>query len=64
MRKGIYFCRDIEKLLALDMGAEDEFYPLRNECYEFTDREYIYKFCPFEKCTQRNKGGGAETNLG
>ncbi|XP_067943914.1 glucosidase 2 subunit beta-like [Watersipora subatra] len=56
--------QDIEKFLALDLGPDDVFYPLRDECYEFTDREYTYKFCPFEKATQRPKTGGSETNLG
>ena len=60
----VYYYRDIEKFLALDLGPDDVFYPLRGECYEYTDREYTYKFCPFEKCTQRSKSGGSETNLG
>lgn len=58
-----YF-RDIEKFLSQDLGPDDVFYPLRDQCYEYTDREYTYKFCPFEKATQRPKGGGSETNLG
>ena len=55
---------DVERVLELDFGRNNEFYPLRGECYEYTDREYTYKMCPFEKCTQRNKHGGVETTLG
>ena len=56
--------RDIESFLAQDMGPGDVFYPLRDQCYEYTDREYTYKFCPFSKASQRPKGGGSETSLG
>ncbi|XP_074643089.1 glucosidase 2 subunit beta-like [Tubulanus polymorphus] len=55
---------DIQTTLALDMGANNEFYPLKGECYEFTDREYTYKICPFERASQAPKAGGHETNLG
>ena len=48
----------------MDLGDEKEFFPLKDNCYEYTDREYTYKLCPFEKATQRSKSGGSETSLG
>ena len=56
--------RDTEKFLEMDFGKNNEFIKLYEQCYEYTDREYTYKLCLFQKCTQRNKNGGSETSLG
>ena len=55
---------DIEKFLGMDFGKDNEFIPFYEQCYEYTDREYTYKLCTFQKSTQRNKNGGSETSLG
>ena len=55
---------DTEKFLGMDFGKDKEFIPLYEQCYEYTDREYTYKLCAFQKSTQRNKNGGSETSLG
>ena len=55
---------DLEKYLNAGLGHEDEFSPLFEKCYEYTDREYTYKLCMFQKVTQRSKNGGRETSLG
>ena len=55
---------DLNKYINTGMGEAMEFSPLYGNCYEFTDREYTYKMCTFEKVTQRPKDGGRETLLG
>lgn len=54
----------LENLLSRDYGREGEFGPLADQCFEFTDQEYIYRMCAFGSCTQKPKAGGAETKLG
>lgn len=48
--------RDIQRELAnlqeslnKDFGHEDEFTAMDGECYELSDREYIYKLCLFDQ---------------
>ncbi|XP_003740071.1 glucosidase 2 subunit beta [Galendromus occidentalis] len=53
-----------EQIVSGDFGEESEFVPLRGECFEFAEKEYIYKMCPFDKSSQRSKDGGSETSLG
>lgn len=54
----------LKKYLEIDYGPDREFSTMYDQCYEFTDREYIYKMCAFKKVTQTPKNGGRETNLG
>ena len=55
---------NVKKYLGVDLGPAHEFSPLYDQCFEYTDREYTYKLCPFSKVIQRGKSGGRETPLG
>eukprot|EP00049_Salpingoeca_infusionum_P010984 m.189777 g.189777 ORF g.189777 m.189777 type:complete len:471 (+) comp14800_c1_seq1:62-1474(+) len=50
--------------LGYDAGASSEYFGLLGQCFEYIDREYKYKICPFDKATQEPKKGGRSTSLG
>lgn len=55
---------ELKKVLDQDLGLNSEYFPLLQKCFDYTDREYTYSLCPFDRASQRSKSGGVETSLG
>ncbi|RXG69265.1 Glucosidase 2 subunit beta [Armadillidium vulgare] len=56
--------QNLQDGLTKDFGPNDEFRGFEGRCYEYSDREYVYKLCPFDSATQKQKNGHGETRLG
>lgn len=55
---------EIQRKLEYDVGSNEEFASMIDQCFEFDDREYIYKLCPFDRTVQKSKNGHGETSIG
>ena len=56
--------RDLKDVANGDYGESNEFLPLKGQCFEFRNNEYVYKLCPFDHTSQRGINGGGETRMG
>lgn len=54
----------VKRQLKADFGEEDEFFVLENQCFEFSEKKYLYSVCPFDKVVQMVKVNQDETLVG
>jgi len=55
--------KKLEEELNSDFGPAHVFFPLKGKCFGYTDHEYTYNLCPFERATQESTSG-MQTELG
>uniref|UniRef100_A0A0K0DCN2 Glucosidase 2 subunit beta n=1 Tax=Angiostrongylus cantonensis TaxID=6313 RepID=A0A0K0DCN2_ANGCA len=60
----IFSSREAESFAEQDFGTDYAWATLKGKCFERTEKQYTYKFCPFERAMQIEKGGVGETSLG
>lgn len=53
----------LEEELNSDFGPSNVFFPLKGKCFTFSEHEYTYTLCPFERATQESTTG-MQTELG
>lgn len=56
--------RNIRENMGKDYGRHQEYAALDGQCFEYEDKEYVYKLCMFQRVTQKPKDGAAEVGLG
>ncbi|GFW75413.1 glucosidase 2 subunit beta [Trichonephila clavipes] len=54
----------LKRKLDADFGEEDEFLVLETQCFEFSEKRYLYRLCPFDKVIQVVKVSNEETLIG
>ncbi|EYB89070.1 hypothetical protein Y032_0237g3267 [Ancylostoma ceylanicum] len=56
--------REAESFIEQDFGADHAWATLKGKCFELTEKQYTYKYCPFDRTVQKDKNGYGETGLG
>ncbi|KIH65180.1 EF hand [Ancylostoma duodenale] len=56
--------REAESFIEQDFGPDHAWATLKGKCFELTEQQYTYKYCPFDRTIQKDKNGYGETGLG
>uniref|UniRef100_A0AC35U0V9 Glucosidase 2 subunit beta n=1 Tax=Rhabditophanes sp. KR3021 TaxID=114890 RepID=A0AC35U0V9_9BILA len=56
--------RDNASFLKQDFGEDKSWGPLYKKCFEYKQKQYVYKLCLFDKTSQKDSNGYSETSLG
>ncbi|VDO31648.1 unnamed protein product [Haemonchus placei] len=56
--------QEAEWFINQDFGSDLAWATLKGQCYELNDKQYTYKYCPFDKTVQKDSNGYGETALG
>ncbi|KAK5966858.1 Glucosidase 2 subunit beta [Trichostrongylus colubriformis] len=55
--------REAESFVEQDFGSDHAWATLKGQCFELSEKQYTYKFCPFDRTVQKEKSS-FETGLG
>ncbi|CAJ0605653.1 unnamed protein product [Cylicocyclus nassatus] len=56
--------REAESFIEQDFGPDHAWATLKGKCFDLTDKQYTYTYCPFDRTIQKDKNGYGETGLG
>ncbi|CAF2037209.1 unnamed protein product [Rotaria magnacalcarata] len=56
--------QDFKKQSDVDLGPNNDYAPILDECFDYDEREYTYRICMFKTAKQISKGGSSQVTIG